>query len=128
MYRIYDPELFIRGEKRLLWAGMLGRPREPDLAHFLSRYSELAPKLHRFASIIRFHLAPTAIDRRLRLRIEAGLADHFRACAAPIVTLLDDDIRFARSLPGEALETVRFTSDMPICGLPEQLQLGIGSQ
>jgi hypothetical protein len=56
---------------------MYGMTAEPGgLMEFLSRMPELHPALSGFVRLMRFHLAPTNCDLRMRKRIEAALAWH----------------------------------------------------
>jgi hypothetical protein len=123
IYCIYEPSKFSEGIKHLLWKGILGRSRESHLTEFVRRYVTLAPELDRYVRLMHFYLAPCECEGRLRLRIEAALADHFREAEGVVGDFQDQGIRYERSLPGDPEELVSCTSDTVIRGLPSVLSV-----
>ncbi len=94
MYRLYDPERFVRDEKVLLWRGVYGPGSEPSLAGFVQQLPQLAPVLTEFVKLMRFHVAPLRSDARIRKRIEAALAHHLASQSPPVGSFQEEDIRY----------------------------------
>jgi hypothetical protein len=71
LYRVWEPELFARGEKRLVWDGMWRRGEEVRMGDFLARHTELAPRIHQIVRLLRFHLAPIGYGNESKLQLSA---------------------------------------------------------
>lgn len=124
MYHIHDPVLFRQGIKKCLWAGMYGKTAEPGgLMEFLSRMPELHEALSGFVRQMRFHLAPTNCDPRMRKRIEAALASHFIGLRNQGCDLQDDGVVYRPRKPDEAPVEATIVSARPIAGLPNRLMV-----
>jgi hypothetical protein len=122
MYHIHDPALFRQGEKKCLWAGMYGKTAEPGgLMEFLGRLPELYPALSGFVHQMRFYLAPTNCDPRMRKRIEAALSSHFIGLREQGFDLQDDGVVYSPRKAHEKPQEITISSIRPIAGLPEKL-------
>jgi hypothetical protein len=75
-YHLYEPHEFSHGRKALLWPGRYGPDREPFLSVFIQRFRDLASVIVDLAELYRFYVAPLECEKRLRERIEAGLANY----------------------------------------------------
>ena len=123
IYRIYDPEHFARGHKKLLWGGMLGKLREPSLSDFIAKLPTVAPALAAFARMMRFQLAPLDCDAPLRQRVEAAIADHFYAQEGLVGDFQDDDISYRRSPLADSY-VVKCSWSCALKGAPDVLTIG----
>lgn len=114
-YHVYDPDTFVRDQKKLLWDGVYGHDREID-ADFVSDCEKLRPNVTRFMAILRFHLAPVSADKaggmketEFLKRIEAGLAHHFYHHTGVVGKFQDEDVWYLEqsSLPRQKLRDLK---------------------
>ena len=71
--------------------------------------------------VLRFFLAPTSCDKRLRRRMEAAIAQALYASLGNVGTFQDHGIRYEQRMKSEQPVACIATSPVPLLGLPEQL-------
>lgn len=124
MYSIYDISKFREGRRERLWEGMWRKGEEARYPEFLTRHDELWPHLWGMITAMRLHLgAVEGSDERLLKRIEAGIALHLYRQPGRVGNLQDPDLVYHPRRPEEAPIRAEFQSDVPILGLPNQLQI-----
>jgi len=121
-YRLYEPTAFLRGEKKLLWPGVYGPGSEPSVAGFVQQLPALAPALVLIVRAIRFHVAPTTCDDRIRRRIEAALAQHLREQDGDVGAFQDEHVRYVPRRPNEKPILVRFGWQQRPLGGPDTIE------
>ncbi len=122
LYRIYDPDEFARGRKRLVWEGMWKPGTQHRMGEFLFRYGELAPQIHRFLGLFQIFLGPFQGEKRLRRRIEGEIARSLHGQAGVVGEFQEKDIKnYARRRTNELPVIVRVRCSGPVHGLPEEL-------
>lgn len=123
IYSIRDPEAFCSGSKALVWRGLWGKSAEPGgLAEYVKRLPELVSALVGFIHAVRFHLAPTSCDARLRRRVEAALAASLNAQGGQVAAFLDEGVRYGPRLQHEEPVPVSCSAAVAIHGLPSQFE------
>ena len=122
-YRLYDPNAFLRGDKKLLWRGVYGPLAQPNLGGFVAQLPSLAPALVQFVQIMRFHVAPTSCSDRSRRRIEAALSEHLRQYEGLVGIFQDEDVRYEARRTGDLPITVKLTWQQKPLGVPELLEV-----
>jgi len=125
LYRVYDPEEFAKGNKKLVWEGMWKKELGPTAQRmhlFLNSYEELSKAIYEMMSTFRIFLFPLKCDRRTRQRIEASLAKAFYSQTGLTGSFQDSDIRYAETKSGEEPIEITFTSNFDIIGLPKKLR------
>ena len=123
LYRVYDPEAFLKGKRVLIWGG-LWKPERKNAKtkkEFVDRKEELAPKISELISQFRLFLAPIDGDRRIRQRVEAAIASKLLEQSGVIGEFQDDDIRYWPRRLDEQEMRVKMKFPKPIMGLPEEL-------
>jgi hypothetical protein len=113
---------FALGQNRVLWRGLYGNDREPNLAAFVARLPTLAPALADFVRLIRFQLAPLTCHTRLRRRIEAALAQHLSRQPGLVGPFQDAGIHYTPRRASEELIAVLCRSSTMLLGLPARLE------
>ena len=95
-YRIYDPEMFAKGEKVLIWGGMWKPDRKDPkfMTEFLINYPQFAPKILSFVGIFRLFIAPIDGNERVRERIEAAVAESLNQQSGIVGSFQDKDVRY----------------------------------
>ncbi len=116
-YRIYDPQLFARGEKVLIWEGMWKAGTRDRIGEFLNRYTELSPRSYEFLGLFRIFVAPIDAKRRIRERIEAKIAEELSQQSGAIRKFPNDDIKYKPKRSDEAPISVAMSGSESILGL-----------
>jgi len=122
-YRLYEPEEFFRGGKRLLWRGVYGPGSETSVRGFVDQLPALVPALIEVVSAMRFHVAPVCCEGRLRRRIEGALARHLRGMPGAIGAFQDEDVQYSTRHPSEEPISVRFEWQQRPLGVPDVLEV-----
>lgn len=117
-YHLYDPQEFRHGRKALLWPGRYGLDRESSLSKFVQHFQDLAPALVDLAGLYRFYLAPLACERRLRERIEAGIAEYLYQQPGMIGEFQDQGIRYHPRRDNEESIQILIQCQANLIGLP----------
>jgi len=123
LYRVYDPDQFAEGKKKLVWGGMW-KPgtKGPDvMLEFLNRYSELSSAIYEFLGQLKIFLAPIEVEKRIRERIEAAIADRLFTQPRLIGKFQDNDIRYLPRRNSEEPISIKMVSFEPILGLCTEL-------
>ncbi len=68
---------------------------------------------------MRFHVAPSDCDGRIRRRVEPAIAMHLRAGDEPVEGFRDADVHFEPRLPSETPAPVRIAWRQRLLGVPE---------
>jgi hypothetical protein len=121
-YRIYEPEAFAQGRKKLLWRGVYGPGAETNVEGFVSQLSAMAPALVQFVRTMRFHVAPASASDRIRRRIEAALAGHLYRQDGVLGQFQDSDIRYTPRSKNEEPVRVQLTWQARPLGVPDMLE------
>ena len=123
LYRVYEPHQFAEGKKILVWNGMWkpGTRGPHQMLEFLNRYSKLSPIICEFLGQLRIFVAPLNVEKRIRQRIEAAIANRLYEQPGLIGKFQDDDIRYWPRRTGEKPFSVTMTSFEPILGLYSEL-------
>lgn len=122
-YRIWDASLLRQGKRELVWGGMWQKHRRNSMAEFISVYTDLAPKILDYLSVIDVFVAPLDSTQRIRRRIERALWDSLGDQPPPVSTFLQDSIRHnTRRKFEEEPVAVSISCAQAIEGLPSQLQ------
>jgi len=89
LYRVYDPNQFAQGKKKLVWRGMWkpGTKGPHVMLDFLSRYPKLSSVIYEFLGQLRIFLAPIEVEKRIRERIEAAIANSLLSARACVYSL-----------------------------------------
>jgi len=122
-YRVYDPQQFTNGKKRLVWGGMW-KPstRGPHrMLEFLNRYTELSSIIYKFIEQFRVFLAPLDVQKRIRQRIEGAIANRLLEQPGLIGKFQDSDIRYRPRRIDEKPVSVKMAAFEPILGLCSEL-------
>jgi len=114
-YLILDPDAMLRGERHVVWPGLWRAGTRDQLPTFLTRLLELGPVARRYLLLHQVLVAPIVCDRRLRERIEAGIAT---AVHESVPRLVASDIRYRARRPNETPIDVSITADCAVRGLP----------
>jgi hypothetical protein len=87
----------------LVWGGMWKPDRKsPDkMIDFLKDYHKLASQIFDFLKLFRIFLLPTEVDRRIRERIEAGIAKNLYEKSVITANFKDNDIQYRPRRHGE---------------------------
>ena len=120
-YHLYEPAQFSRGQKDLLWPGRYGPDREPSLSVFVQRFRNLAPAIVDLARLYRFYVAPLECEKRLRERIEAGLAKHLYEQPGMIGEFQDQGIIYHARKDTEEPVQALIRCKVNLIGVPESL-------
>ena len=120
-YHLYEPDAFACGKKVMLWPGRYDPERKTTVLEFLDVFGELAGAMVSLARVYRFYLAPLECERRLRERIEAGLASHLYQQDGIIGQAQDKGIRYRGRRVDESPIEVLFQTDAILLGLPDSL-------
>ena len=120
-YHLYEPGEFRRGNKVMLWPGRYDPAWRTTAGEFLERFRVLAGAVEELARMYRFWLAPLEVERRLRERIEAAIAEHLYAQPGVVGGFQDEGIRYRGRREGEEPIEIVFEAEGEILGLPEVL-------
>ncbi len=118
-YNVYDPEALARGENRVLWHPSTERATWPaTLPAFIQHASSLTPKVLDLCRLVRFHVASLDGDKRLFERVEGAIGRHFKKLRDEF---FDAGIRLPAQIPYEPAMRLKIASEVPIVGLPADL-------
>ena len=120
-YHLYEPQEFSRGRKDLLWPGRYGPDREPYLSVFIQHFPNLASAIVSLAKLYRFFVAPLKCDKRLRERIEAGIAEHLYKQPGIVGEFQDQGIVYRPRLDNEEPVQVLVHCKDNLIGVPKSL-------
>jgi len=123
LYRIFDPRQFAEGKKELVWGGMWkpGTKGPRRMLEFLNRYSELSPLIYEFLGMLKIFVAPLDVEKRIRERIEAAIANRLYQQPGVVGKFQDDDIKYRPRRTDEEPFSVRMGSFETILGLCSEL-------
>jgi hypothetical protein len=121
VYRIYDPDKFKFGQKKLIWQGTWLPGTKDKFPEFIAQYNRLAPEIYRFLSLLQIFLIPLNINPRKRKRIESTLAHGINDPRAKIGNFQEREIKYAVRRKDEEPLLIALSSDEKILGLPETL-------
>lgn len=120
-YHLYSPGEFVKGTKNLLWPGRYDPERKTTVAEFVQNYDALTGPIEKLTRLYRFHVAPLECNRRLRERIEAGLANHLCEQEGVVGGFQDKGIRYSKRLDMEEPVQISLMADAILRGLPDHL-------
>ncbi len=120
-YHLYDPAEFLKGNKKMLWPGRYDPKIKTTIEEFLEKYSSLKEPIETLAKLYRFWLAPVDIDKRLRERIEAGIATFLYSQPGIIGKFQDEGIRYRGRKDNENPVEILIETEGTIIGMPKQL-------
>lgn len=100
-YSLYEPASFAKGQKSCIWPGYLAKAGR-GLGQCVERSIALSPRIAEMAKLLRFFVAPTACERRLRRRAESAIADALAAVPGEIGAFQDPGIRYERRRSDES--------------------------
>lgn len=121
-YRIYDPKLFVKGEKKLLWNPYLkGAVKRPSYQEEFGKiYPSIRGQLDEYINLFDLFLVPYNDHDRLRMRIEAAISKGFKKTDGLVATFQDEDIKYKPRVESEEAVTVHISSSQNIDGLPRE--------
>lgn len=121
-YKIYDVNRLKDGERKYIWAGKTGAGGRKDFrTEFEKRRDELSPHLEELISTYRFYIAPFKGPERLRLRIEAAIAEHLKAQRGRVGNFHEPGVRYSPRTGDEARVKIQIFSDDKLIGVPKKL-------
>jgi len=120
-YRIWEPLLFSRGKKELIWNGLWKKEVRDCIPDFVDNYIELAPKIKEYLELIRVFVTPFETTTRIRRRIEGAIALSIREQPSPVGTFIESDIRYNRRGVDEEPIEVSISCNHKILGLNADL-------
>jgi hypothetical protein len=120
-YHLYEPHEFSRGRKVLLWPGRYGPDREPSLSLLIQRFPTLASAIVDLAKLYRFFVAPLECEKRLRERIEAGIAQYLDQQPEPAGEFQDQGIVYRPRLDTEEPVQALVHCKDNLIGVPKSL-------
>jgi hypothetical protein len=120
-YHLYEPAAFSRGRKVLLWPGRYGPGREQSLSVLIQRFQTLAPAIAGLAKLYRFYVAPLEGEKRMRERIEAGLANHLYQQPGMVGEFQDRGIIYHPRTDTEEPVQASIRCRASLIGVPESL-------
>jgi hypothetical protein len=121
-YRIYDPEAFAKGQKKLLWHGSLLPEFSDSFLDFLEEYPNLAPQLYNFLGKMAIFLGPLQANLRTRMRIKRAIVRTLQNQPEPVSFFRDLEIwDYGKEEGGQPIQ-VKFHGDAIILGLTSELE------
>jgi hypothetical protein len=120
-YRICEPMLFSRGERKILWNGMWRKGTRDLMPLFVSKYVELAPRIKEYLELIQVFVAPIETTSRMRRRIEGTIAFSLREQLPPIGTFMNEDVRYLLRKKGEDPVRVMISCSQGVLGLRSEI-------
>jgi len=121
-YEICDPRKFALGERHPIWPGAFGRQRKTP-AECEVAIGGFEPEVRDLERQIRIFLGPIVCERRVRCRIEAGLARHLFDQPGLIGQFQSPEVRYVRRRKDELPFECAFSSDAGVLGLPAKLEV-----
>ena len=119
-YRVCEPEAMKEGKQIIVWNGLWRKGARNKMPEFLRRYSELAPVVRASLFVHKVFVIPFQAERRLRQRVEGGIASALRDNPSAS-SLLPEDIRFYLRRKDEEPVLVEIQAPDTILGLPERI-------
>ena len=93
------------------------------MSEFLERFPELGPQIPQLLGTMRIFIATLDAEKRIRQRIEAGIAHHLQKMPGLVGQFQDDDIRYWLKRENEDPLTIGITVSAPIYGMPSKLEI-----
>ncbi|MCL5949643.1 MAG: hypothetical protein M1490_04120 [Candidatus Bathyarchaeota archaeon] len=125
-YRIYNPEEFAMGKKKLVWGGMWKTDRKSPkiMIEYLNNYQQLSILAYAFLTQFRVFLAPLDNDnQRLRQRIEAAIAQDLLQQDGIIGSFQDNGIRYYLRRQSEPPIKIKLNGYEQLLGLNGELTI-----
>lgn len=122
-YHFYAPAKFGQGIKEQLWPGRFVASQRTSIAEFLDKYDSFQNAIKELAFMYRFYVAPFEGERRIRERIESGLAYYLYKQEGLIGNFQDKGVHYRRRWESEMPEWVCFESESILLGLPDKLEI-----
>lgn len=122
-YHLHDPAAFARGEKSLVWPGAYDNRDRKSPEECMAAYLEIAPVAAELAGLYRFFLAELDVDRRLRERVEAALANQLYGSDGVVGAFQDEGVRYHPRRSDEQPIVCGFESPVGLVGLPRELMV-----
>jgi hypothetical protein len=122
-YLIHEPSDYARGIKVALFPGYFGKDGN-DLGNCVRASIELAPKIVELSRMLRFFVARTTCDQRMRRRAEAAIADELYRAPGTIGAFQDSGVLYQRRRQSEPPVTVsiKVVHNQVVLGLPAIIQ------
>jgi len=124
-YKIYDTNLLKRGKREWIWPGASDdgaiKCSKQRKKQFDERYDELSPHLEELISTYKFYIAPFKGPQRLRLRIEAAIAEYLKAQRGRIGGFHEPGVRYHLRQGHESQIKIHISSDDKLIGVPKEL-------
>lgn len=120
MYHVYSPQEFARGEKVALWPGRFDVFDRKSVTDCIASHPRLYEPIRELTFMLRFLLAPLSCEHRIRLRVEAAIANTLYAAPGIIGAFQDRGIRYHPRQGDEQPVECVVTSPVPLLGLPDQ--------
>lgn len=122
LYSLYEPGPFASGRRLRVWPGRYDAKEKRTAAECAAGLPALSPTIIAMAALYRFFLAPFDVERRLRQRAEAALADAFYEGPGQIGEFQERGIRYSRRKTEEPPLECR-VAPASILGLPVRLTI-----
>lgn len=122
IYPTYEPQLFLQGNKTMVWDGMWEKSKRHLMGQFLSKHLlELAPITLEFLGLFQLFLITYDGEKRMLERIESAIAVHLYKQPGIVGSFQDKGIRYKPRSEGEEPINIEFKKPLPILGIPEEL-------
>ena len=122
-YHLYNPEQFIRGNRDCIWPGRYERERKTTVTEFMESYSKFNKTIEELVKIYHFFIAPIQVEKRIRERIESGIANYFYSKEGIIGAYQEKGIRYTKKREGDEEINLTIDSDPVIIGFPVQIRI-----
>lgn len=119
-YHVYSAAEFARGEKLALWPGHWDATDRKSDEECQANCARLSEQIQEMMLAVRFFLAPTTRDKRIRRRIEAAIAQGLYATPGIVGTFQDQGIHYWPRMRHEEPIKCVASSPVPLLGLPER--------
>jgi hypothetical protein len=120
-YHLYDPDLFQKGTKRMVWEGHWDVDRKRSVNEIVENYPTLCETIGRLTGLYRFFVASFDSEPRLRKRIEAAIALHLYSQEGIVGSFQDKGIRYTPRTSDEEPVRVKVVCPQPIVGMPTEV-------
>lgn len=122
-YHLYSPVDFRRGAKVPLWPGRYDSHAKTSVTDFIDKANDLWPVILELIDIYRFFCAPLELDRRMRERIESGIASHLYNQGGLAGNFQDTGIRYRPRTQRELPTPISIRPLNRFHGLPSVLEV-----
>jgi hypothetical protein len=119
-YHVYSAVEFARGEKLCVWPGHWDATDRQSDEECQANCARLSEQIQEMMLAVRFFLAPTTCDKRIRRRIEAAIAQGLYATPGIVGTFQDQGIHYWPRMSHEEPIKCVASSPVPLLGLPER--------